>query len=400
MKEEILVGLSGGVDSAVTINLLKGQGHKVVGVFLDMLKGNNSNDFKRAKFLAKQLGVRLIKKDIKKEFQKEIINNFIAGYRNGLTPNPCVICNPKIKFKYLLDIADELGIKKVATGHYAKINRTERGVSMGLTIGSPVVEPLETVILQKAKDKLKDQSYFLYRLTQKDLKRIKLPLGNLLKTEVKNLAEELNLKVPKSESQDVCFLKKYKDLEDFLKKELSKDSSEQGRAFSGAVSAKPRLVGDKARPLENGAGNENFLFGNIVDDNGIVLGKHRGLFIYTIGQRKNLNIGGDGPFYVIGKDFKNNELIVSKNKLDKKLVTKNIFINEVNWINRSPREDKRYQIKIRYQMKSVDATFKKNSGKNWEVKCIKPIWAVAPGQSLVAYDGDKVIGGGIIAVNV
>ncbi len=348
--EKILVGMSGGVDSTVVVQLLKKQGYQVTGIFLDMLSGSSQNEFKRAKELAKQLDIELIKEDIQKVFQKEIIGDFIDKYKDGLTPNPCINCNPRIKFGYLLRVADKLKIEKIATGHYAITSKRQDN----------------RIELRKGIDESKDQSYFLYRLGQKELRRIEFPLGKLLKKEVKQIAKKNKLEVPKVESQDVCFLKGYKNLEEFLQKKLNKN---------------------------------NFTKGDIIDEKGNVVGEHQGLLIYTLGQRKGLDIGGTGPFYVVGKDFEKNKLIVSRDKQDKKLLKDEIMINDVNWINENPVRDKIYQIQIRYQMKSVEAKLKENINGQWVVKCANPIWAVTPGQSLVAYDGTKVIGGGIIKNN-
>jgi tRNA-specific 2-thiouridylase len=338
MEKKILVGMSGGVDSAVTVHLLKCQGYKVTGIFLEMLE---VSDFKMAKKLAKQLDIELIRENIKDIFEIEVIKKFVDAYKNGLTPNPCVGCNPEIKFKYLLRIADKRGINKIATGHYAQVDKG---------------------ILKKAIDTIKDQSYFLYRLKNKQLQRIVFPLGKLEKTEVKQIAEGIKLDIPSSESQDVCFLKKFENLEEYLQKKVSM---------------------------------EEFAKGNIVDEKGMVIGQHRGLLIYTMGQRKGLNIGGSGPFYVVGKDFKKNELLVSRNKKDEKLLKNEILISNVNWIKDIPMVGKQYQVKIRYQMKSVEAIIEKR-GDDWIVKCAKDIWAATAGQSLVVYDGNVVVGGGII----
>ena len=342
--------MSGGVDSAVTVHLLKEQGYQVMGVFLDMLNNIKHTEWKKAKVLARQLGIELVYKEIQIDFQKEVVTEFVNKYKKGLTPNPCVGCNPRIKFRYLLQVADELKINKVATGHYAIVSKGQKGKRE----------------LLKGFDKNKDQSYFLYGLGQKELQRIEFPLGELLKKEVKQIAQENKLKVPKTESQDVCFLKGYKNLEEFLQKKINKN---------------------------------NFSEGDIVDENGNLLGKHQGLLIYTIGQRKSLNIGGDGPFYVIGKDFERNELLVSNNKKNKKLLSEKIVIKNVRWVIKAPIKDKIYQIKIRHQMKPVEAKIKELPNGRWDVKCNKSIWAIAPGQSLVVYDGDMIVGGGIISNN-
>jgi tRNA-specific 2-thiouridylase len=345
--QKILVGMSGGVDSAVTVHLLKKQGYQVTGVFLSMLSDTKHTEFKRAKILARQLDIELVQEDIQKVFQKEIISEFLNKYKDGLTPNPCISCNPRIKFGYLLQVADKLKIDKIATGHYAVVSKRKD----------------KTTELLKGLDKSKDQSYFLYRLGQKELQRVEFPLGKFMKKKVKEIAKKNKLAVPNLESQDVCFLKGYKNLEEFLQKNLNK---------------------------------KDFKKGDIVDKEDNLIGKHQGLLIYTLGQRKGLNIGGNGPFYVTGKDFKQNKLIVSNNKQDKKICSNNIIIGDVKWTGETPINGNTYQIKIRYQMKSVDAKIEKDSNGQWMVECDKPIWAVAPGQSLVIYDGDKVIGGGII----
>ena len=339
--KEILVGFSGGVDSAVTVKLLQEQGFLVKGVFLNMLL---KNDLKRAKILAEQLGIELFVEDLVDVFQKEVIESFVSDYKKGLTPNPCVYCNPKMKFKYLLDVADKLGIDLVATGHYAKIKKVN-----------------SDFFLEKGVDKIKDQSYFLARLNQGQLSRIKLPLGEFKKDEIKNIAQKNNLSIPKSESQDVCFLAGVKTI-DFLKQHSSQ---------------------------------KEFVGGDIVDENGKAVGQHKGLLGYTIGQRKGLDLGG-GPFYVIGKDREKNILLVSRDRND--LNSKEVVFSDVNWINESSKKEKKYQAKIRSQMKGVAVTVDKLTEDSWKIKSLKDtFWAVAPGQAVVVYDKDRVVGGGIIA---
>ena len=337
--KEILVGLSGGVDSAVTVKLLQEQGFLVKGVFLKMLL---KNDLKKAKILAEQLGIELFVEDLVDVFQKEVIGAFVSDYEKGLTPNPCVYCNPKVKFKYLLDVAGKLNIDLVATGHYAKIKKVEG-----------------EFILERGVDKIKDQSYFLARLNQEQLSKIKLPLGEFKKTEIKNIAQKNNLSIPKSESQDVCFLAGVKTI-DFLKQHSSQ---------------------------------KEFIGGDIVDENGGVVGQHKGLLGYTIGQRKGLDLGG-GPFYVIGKQ--KNILLVSRDKND--LNNKEVIFGEVSWINKAPEEGKKYQAKIRSQMQAVEVVVKKMIDGSWKMKSLQnDFWAIAPGQAVVVYDKDKVVGGGVIA---
>ncbi len=336
--KEILVGLSGGVDSAVTVKKLQEQGFLVKGVFLKMLP---KNDLERAEILAEQLGIELFIEDLVNIFQKEIIEAFVRDYEKGLTPNPCVHCNPKMKFKYLLDVADKLNIDLVATGHYAKIKKVNGHF-----------------VLEKGVDEIKDQSYFLARLNQEQLSRIKFPLGEFKKDEIKNIAQENDLSIPKSESQDVCFLAGIKTI-DFLKK----------------YSLQKEFVG-----------------GDIIDENGKIVGQHKGLLGYTIGQRKGLDLGG-GPFYVIDKQ--KNILLVSRDKSD--LNNKEVIFGEVSWINKAPEEGKKYQAKIRSQMQAVEVVVKKMIDGSWKMKSLQnDFWAIAPGQAVVVYDENRVIGGGII----
>ncbi len=338
--KEILVGLSGGVDSAVTVKLLQEQGFLVRGVFLKMLL---KNDLKRAEVLAEQLGIELFVEDLVNVFQKEVVRAFVRDYEKGLTPNPCVHCNPKIKFKYLLKVADKLGIDLVATGHYAKIKKINGHF-----------------VLEKGMDKIKDQSYFLVRLSPEQLSRIKLPLGEFIKDEIKNIAQENDLAIPKSESQDVCFLAGVKTI-DFLKKySLQKE----------------------------------FISGDIIDENGEVVGQHKGLLGYTIGQRKGLDLGG-GPFYVVEKNNTKNILLVSRNRND--LNKREVVFGRVNWIDKVPEKGKKYQAKIRSQMQEVEVVVEKITENSWKIKSSKDnFWAVAPGQAVVIYDQNRVVGGGII----
>ena len=340
--KKILVGLSGGVDSAVTVKLLQREGYLVQGVFLKMLP---KNDLRYAQILAKQLKINLAVEDITQEFQKEVIDKFIKDYQNGLTPNPCVYCNPRMKFKYLLEVANRFDINLVATGHYAQIEKEKN-----------------YFILRRGLDINKDQSYFLAGLSQEQLSRIKLPLGKKFKTEIKNIAEKNKLKIPKSESQDVCFLPKDIKLTAFLKKQSFGDG---------------------------------FIAGNIVDESGQLVGQHDGLLGYTVGQRKGLDLGGDGPFYVVGKDVKKNILLVSRKRDD--LKSKQVVFENVNWINSRPLSGTIYQAQIRSQMKALPVKVKQIDRKNWELQAEQDVfWAVAPGQRVVIYKDDVIIGGGDI----
>ena len=347
-SKSVLVGLSGGVDSLVTAHLLQKDGYKVKAVFLKLR--DDEAEETRAKIAADSLGLELGVFDLRKDFEKTVRSDFIKKYQKGLTPNPCVFCNPEIKFTFLRKMADRLNCEKVATGHYARVEcRPENG------------NKDKKCLLIKAKDESKDQSYFLYRLSAKQLRNILFPLGGLEKAEVKKIAQKNNLPLPKAESQDACFLVG-SNLDDFLRNNLSSNL---------------------------------FTPGEIVDEKGEKVGTHRGLLSYTIGQRKGIDVGGTGPFYVKSKDFKKNVLLVTRRRDD--LLSDKVVFRQTNWLAGLPEKDKQYHVKIRYQMKPVRATVQRK-GSHWEATAQEgdAFSMVTPGQSLVVYDGDVVVGGGVI----
>ena len=341
VKEKILVALSGGVDSAVAVLELQKQGFEVVGVCFEMLSSENII-LEDARNVAKQLGIELRIENITEDFKTKILANFIEEYGVGRTPNPCTLCNKEIKFKHLLRVADELGIKFVATGHYARIQEKE-GVSY----------------ISKAKDKKKDQSYFLYQLNQAEIARIFFPLGNLEKNTVVEIAKDFGLKIPASESQDVCFLKNEGSLKKFLADKIKKSK------------------------------------GNILSEEGEILGTHDGIGFYTVGQRRGLNVNG-GPFYVVSKESSNNDITVARNKNSKKLLTRKVVFKNTNWVGGPPKEKTEYLVKTRYLAKESRAKIVKNKDGLCEALFIDSQWAVAPGQALVVFEGNLVKGGGII----
>ena len=338
MRKKIIVGFSGGVDSTMTVEKLKDAGFEPIAVFLKMFPKQN---LKEAEKMAKKLDITLVIKDISEIFRSCIIDEFLKEYQNNQTPNPCVKCNYEVKFKFLLKIADEIGIEKIATGHYARIQEINGKFK-----------------LLKGLDVEKDQSYFLYRLTQKELSRISFPLGDEIKNEIK--VKALNKKLFKEikESQDVCFLGTGESTDYFLKNNLQDNP------------------------------------GEIQDEKGRVLGTHKGLAFYTWGQRKGLDLPG-GPFYVIDKNISKNILVVSKDKENSDLINKEIYLKQVNWIFSKPDLNKKYDFKSRYRSKATSGKIKKE--KNiWKIVLDKPQWAIAKGQSLVVYSGEEVVGGGII----
>ena len=362
--------MSGGVDSAVSAALLVKSGFEVIGVFMKFwvdeqgggerksqtLPRSEESDSsaemclpqnrccsleseQRARQTALQLGIQFYVLDVRDEFKKLIVDKFIAANKKGLTPNPCVICNKEIKFGLLVKKALAMGADYVATGHYAKIKKTKDGIYH----------------LLKGKDKAKDQSYFLWRLDQKQLKKIIFPVGSFEKSEVRNLAKKLKLPSANTpESQEVCFVNG--DIDKFLEKHCG---------------TKP---------------------GNIVDMAGKIIGRHNGLWFYTIGQRKGIRLSG-GPYFVARKNRAKNELVVTDNPKD--LLSKNILLGNSNWVVNVPQLPFAAKTKIRYRGKEIRSVIKK-SGKAIEIDFLRPQNALALGQSAVFYKGLELVGGGII----
>ncbi|XOB42256.1 MAG: tRNA 2-thiouridine(34) synthase MnmA [Candidatus Nealsonbacteria bacterium] len=344
----VVVAMSGGVDSSVSAALLKEAGFDVIGVFMKFWAGDDLNKEynrccskeaeKRARKVADVLKIPFYVIDFKKEFKRRIVDSFLVAYKKGITPNPCVVCNKEIKFGLLLKKAKSLGADFIATGHYARIKKED-----GL------------LALIKAKDKEKDQSYFLWKLNQNQLKHILFPVGGYMKSEVRKMAKDFKLSVSDvPESQEVCFIPRTTNA--FLKKYL------------------------KIKP------------GRIVSVKGKVLGEHQGLWFYTIGQRKGIKLP-KGPFYVVAKDKKKNLLIVSKNKKD--LYQKQAVLKEVNWISKKVPKLLKIKAKIRYRQKLAKARIVKIKNR-YVLRFDKPQKAITSGQSAVIYDKNKVLGGGII----
>lgn len=343
--------MSAGVDSTVAAAILKNQGFDVVGVFMNFWKEPSKNksaenkccsleSYEELKKICRTIGIKLVVANVEKEFKKEVVDYFLQEYRNGRTPNPCVVCNKEIKFKILFKKMLEMKGDYIATGHYARIKSISKKYK-----------------LFQAKDKNKDQTYFLYNLSQKQLAKILFPIGEFEKSEVRKMAQKMKLPVfNKKESQDICFVDK--DTTNFLKKYLKLKK------------------------------------GKIVDEKGRIIGEHQGLALYTIGQRKGINIGGSGPYYVINKDYRKNNLIVSSD--EKYLFSKEMEVEKVNWIAIKPKLSVEILVKTRYRNLPVSAIIKRQS-QAYKIKFKKPQRAITSGQSAVFYgSGGEVLGGGII----
>jgi tRNA-specific 2-thiouridylase len=367
-KSKIIVAMSGGVDSSVSALLLKRRGYEVEGLYMK-LNGSLASALKSAKSVAKQLGVKLHVINLSGQFNKEIIKYFLKSYERGLTPNPCVRCNQRIKFGELLKTAKKLGGDFLATGHY--VNRKQK------------TENRKQIFkLAKGKDASKDQSYFLYTLTQERLGKVIFPLGGMLKEDVRKIAAKAGLPHIKKESQDICFLYcegKAVQHNEFLRKHL--------KLKPGPIVLIPPL----SLPLAKGEKIE------LSERGGEVIGEHQGLPLYTIGQRREIRIGGTGPYYAAGFDVKKNILYVVKDFDDPILYGNELTAKNVNWIaNKAPKMPFTCEAVIRYRHAPVPCVVKK-TGSMYKVKFKKPQRAITPGQSVVFYKGREVLGGGEIA---
>jgi tRNA-specific 2-thiouridylase len=337
----VAVAMSGGVDSSVSALLLKRAGFRVIGLTMCLFGDAQQKSVAQARAVAAAIGIEHRVIDLSQQFASSVVDYFSNSYRSGDTPNPCVTCNRTIKFGALLEYAEKFGANYLATGHYARIDCAP-----------------DSVRLLQAIDANKDQSYFLYGLDQHQLSRAIFPLGACTKSEVRRLAEAAALPSFPGESQDICFLGGG-DYRDFLR------------------------------------GRVDFLPGDIVDAGGVVLGRHRGLGLYTIGQRKGLGISSEKPLYVVAVDRATNRLIVDG---EEALMKRLVHLEKVHWIAGAwPADNAGLTARIRYRMPDSALLSLEPDNKGGAVLTfIEPVRAVTPGQSAVIYQCDEVLGGGII----
>ena len=364
--QRVVVGLSGGVDSAVTAWLLKSQGHEVVGIFMKNGEADDNDaycasnlDFIDAAAVADVIGIEIEHVNFAADYKDRVFAEFLREYQAGRTPNPDVLCNAEIKFKAFLDHAMRLGAEKIATGHYARVR-----------------ERLGRFDLLKGLDPLKDQSYFLHRLTQAQLSRTLFPVGELAKTEVRRIATEAGLPVAaKKDSTGICFI-----------------GERPFREFLG-------------RYLANTPGP-------IVDDRGRTIGQHVGLSFYTLGQRKGIGIGGlkargalrgggdHGAWFVARKDMATNTLVAVQGHDHPWLLSDRLHAQDTSWVagHAPAAAAAALSAKTRYRQHDAACAFSAGAaGDGFELHFETPQWAVTPGQSAVLYDGEMCLGGGVIA---
>ena len=346
--------MSGGVDSSVAAHLCKNQGYNCIGATMRLFTNEeigvkteksccSLDDVEDAKSVASRLGMPHYVFNFTADFEKKVIEKFVNAYETGATPNPCIDCNRFLKFDKMLMRMYELGFDYIATGHYARIEEKDG-----------------RFLLKKSVDEGKDQSYVLYSMTQEQLSHTLFPLGNMTKDETRKIAEENGfVNAKKHDSQDICFVPD----------------------------------GDYASFIEHYR-QRKYESGNFVDKNGNILGTHKGIIRYTIGQRKGLGLSLPAPMYVLTKDIEKNEVVLCSNS---ELFSKSLDAEDVNWIAfDTPPEKFSAMVKIRYNQKEQPATVTPTGEKSVHIEFAEPQRAIAKGQAAVFYDGDTVLGGGTI----
>lgn len=357
MDKTVVVGMSGGVDSSVAAYLLKEQGYNVIGVTMQIWQDEKDyieqmengccglSAVDDARRVADFLGIPYYVMNFREEFQKNVIDYFVNEYRVGRTPNPCIVCNRYVKWEALLNRGIEIGADYIATGHYAKIGEYKNG--------------RKSII--KSVTAAKDQTYALYNLTQEQLSRTLLPVGEYEKGRIREIAKELGLPVAiKPDSQEICFV--------------------PDNDYAGFIE---RETGEKE------------VTGNFVLEDGTVVGKHKGISHYTIGQRKGLGIALGHPIFVKKICVDTNEVILAED--EKSIFTTTLKANNINYMGAGSFEPgMKMNAKIRYSHSGEECVVKSCENDNIEIEFVKPVRAVTPGQAVVFYDGDYVLGGAVI----
>ena len=392
--QRIVVGLSGGVDSAVAAHLLRQQGHEVVAIFMKNWEGDDDDeycssniDFVDAAAVADVLGIEIEHVNFAADYKDRVFAEFLREYAAGRTPNPDVLCNAEIKFKAFLEHALRLGADAIATGHYARVRRVAASRAMpegphdesaaAAADGARVREQQGRVKLLKGLDPLKDQSYFLHRLTQAQLSKTLFPVGELRKTEVRRIAAEIGLpNAKKKDSTGICFIGE-RPFREFLERYLANTP------------------------------------GPVKDERGRVVGEHVGLSFYTLGQRKGIGIGGlkqpgaargggdHEPWFVARKDMAANTLVVVRGHDHPWLLSRTLRADDASWIVGDAPEaavvTQSLAAKSRYRQTDAACRFDSEAARAFRLRFEQPQWAVTPGQSAVVYDGEICLGGGVIA---
>ena len=362
-KTRVVVGLSGGVDSAVTAHLLKAQGHEVIGIFMKNWEDDDDSeycssniDFVDAAAVADVLGIEIEHVNFAADYKDRVFAEFLREYQAGRTPNPDVLCNAEIKFKAFLDHAMRLGAQKIATGHYARVR-----------------EHAGCFELLKGLDESKDQSYFLHRLNQAQLSKTLFPIGELRKTEVRRIAQEIGLpNAKKKDSTGICFIGE-RPFREFLNRYISREP------------------------------------GPIKDERGRTIGRHEGLSFYTLGQRQGLGIGGikakgaqrgggeHAPWFVARKDMQANTLYAVQGHDHPWLLSSALDADDASWVAGSAPAPGAYAAKTRYRQADAPCTLPAAGAGAFHLDFSGSQWAVTPGQSAVLYDGEVCLGGGVIS---
>ena len=355
-KQRVVVGLSGGVDSAVSAHLLKAQGHEVVGIFMKNWEDDDDSeycssrqDFLDAASVADVLGIEIEHVNFAADYKDRVFADFLREYQAGRTPNPDVLCNAEIKFKAFLDHAMRLGAEKIATGHYARVREVQGEFQ-----------------LLKGLDPLKDQSYFLHRLNQAQLSKTLFPVGELPKTEVRRIAADIGLpNAKKKDSTGICFIGE-RPFREFLNRYLANEP------------------------------------GPIKDDRGRTVGEHVGLSFYTLGQRKGIGIGGlkeceAAPWFVARKDMAANTLYAVQGHDHPWLLSHHLTADDTSWVAGRLPGGEMLSAKTRYRQADAACGLSEASDVSFALRFDEPQWAVTPGQSAVLYDGEVCLGGGVIS---